>query len=149
MNTDKHQPNPLEIRFDEAQWQAQERARQAVREGNADADEAELRIARALRAAPPVDLPADFAAQMAALVQEQAAVASRFEQNLLRVLTAVFGLSAAATVAYYGHGWAAAATQALPGGANTLAWVTLAALCIAGNWGWGLLRSLRVAHRHA
>ena len=149
MNTDRHEPLSGGIPFDEAQWQAQERARLAVRDGGADADAAELRIARVLRHAPPTDLPGDFAARVAALSQAQAASASRLEQNLLRALTVVFGLSAAATVAYYGRGWAVAFATALPGGADALNWAAAAALCIAANWGWELLRRQRAVRRHA
>lgn len=149
MNTDRHEPHSGGIPFDEAQWQAQERARLAARDGGTDAGAAELRIARALREAPPVGLPADFAAQVAARARAQATAASRLEQNLLRALTIAFGLSAAATVAYYGRDWAAAFVQALPGGTNALAWTAMAALCLAANWGWGLLRSLRTQQRHA
>ena len=60
---DRHHP------IDEARWQAQEKARR----GDADADPDDLRIARALRRAPPVDLPFDFASQVASLARAQAA----------------------------------------------------------------------------
>ena len=51
-------PQDQDTRIDEARWQAQERAFQSARRGDADADADELRIARALRSAPPVALPA-------------------------------------------------------------------------------------------
>jgi len=149
MNNDRHEPHSGGIPFDEAQWQAQERARLAARDGGADADAAELRIARALRHAPPVGLPDGFAARVAALAQAQAASASRLERNLLRALTIAFGLSAAATVAYYGRDWAAAFAATLPGGADALPWAAMAALCLAANWGWGLLRHPGAQRHHA
>ena len=74
--------NDTQMPIDEARWQAQEKARRS----DADADAEDLRIARALRHAPAVDLPFDFAAQVAALARRQAAVDSRMEQRLLRGL---------------------------------------------------------------
>ncbi|MDQ3040248.1 MAG: hypothetical protein M3R16_10705, partial [Pseudomonadota bacterium] len=56
---------------EQAQWQAQERARLAASDGTADADADDVRVARALRHAPPVDLPNDFAAQVAGLARVQ------------------------------------------------------------------------------
>ena len=95
--------NDTQMPIDEARWQAQEKARRS----DADADADDLRIARALRHAPAVDLPFDFAAQVAALARRQAAVDSRMEQRLLRGLVLVFVLSAAVVVAWYGRGWPA------------------------------------------
>ena len=66
--------------IDAARWQAQEKARR----GDADADPDDLRIARALRRAPPVDLPFDFASQVASLARAQAAANCLLEQRLLR-----------------------------------------------------------------
>ena len=77
--------------IDEARWQAQEKARR----GDADADPDDLRIARALRRAPPVDLPFDFASQVASLARAQAAANYLLEQRLLRGLVFVFAMSAA------------------------------------------------------
>ena len=130
---------------DEARWQAQEKARR----GDPDADPAELRIARALRRAPAIDLPADFAAGVARTVAAQARVqaaasanadASLLEQRLLRGLVTVFALSAAVVVAWFGRGWVADFAAVLPGGADAVAWSGIAALCVLGNWGFGLLR---------
>ena len=81
--------------IDEARWDAQEKARR----GDADADPGELRIARALRRAPAVDLPFDFAAQVAAMAQAQSAPVSLLEQRLLRGLVVALALSAAVVVA--------------------------------------------------
>ena len=121
---------------DEARWQAQERARR----GDVDANADELRIAHALRRAPPVDLPFDFAAQVASMAQAQAAMNSLFEQRLLRGLTLVFAVSALVVVAWYGRGWAAELAAVLPGGRDALGWSSVAALCVLGNWGFGALR---------
>ena len=121
---------------DEARWQAQERARR----GDVDANADELRIAHALRRAPPVDLPFDFAAQVASMAQAQAAMNSLFEQRLLRGLTLVFAVSALVVVAWYGRGWAAELAAILPGGHDALGWSVVAACCVLGNWGFGALR---------
>lgn len=126
--------------IDDAHWQAQELARRL----DPDADPAELRIARALRRATPMDLPPDFAVQVAALARTQASLAaseqSLLEQRLLRGLVVTFALSAAVVVAWLGRGWAAELAAVLPGGGDAVAWSGVAALCLLGNWGVGLLR---------
>lgn len=127
--------------IDEARWQAQEKARR----GEPGADASELRIARALRHAPRVDLPVDFAAQVATLARAQALVPvvaeqSQMEQRLLRGLVLVFALSAAVVVAWYGRGWVAELAAVLPGGGDAVGWSAVAALCVLGNWGFGALR---------
>lgn len=122
--------------FDERRWQAQERARR----GEVDADAGDLRIARALREAPPVDLPADFAARMAVRVQRRGEASMLLEQRLLRALGLVFALSAAAVVAWYGRGWASGLAAALPGGRAAVGWCALVALSLLVNWGLGGLR---------
>ena len=138
MNTPPRNPE-----FDQHHWQAQERARIAVRDGHADADADELRIARALRQAPAVDLPADFATQVSVLARRQAAGEALLEQRLLRGLGLVFGLAAATTVAWFGRDWVAALSATLPGGADATGWSLAAALCLLANWSWSTLRRLR------
>ena len=142
MNIHDHEPD-----IDQIQWQAQERARIAVRDGGSEADADQLRIARALRHAPAVELPFDFASRVAGLARAHQASASLLEQRLLRGLTLAFGLSSAATVAYYGHGWVAALAVALPGGSDALGWSAAAAACVGANWAWGLLRERLQAGR--
>ena len=122
--------------FDEQRWQAQEKARRS----DLDADADELRIARVLRRAPPVDLPLDFSAQVASMARAQATSSSLLEQRLLRGLIFVFALSAAVVVAWYGRGWAVELTQVLPGGSDALGWSAAAAFCVLGNWAFGVLR---------
>ena len=139
MNTNDHD------RIDEARWQAQEKARR----GDPDADAVDVRIARALRRAPSVDLPADFASQMAALVRTQAIFSAVLEQRLLRGLVLVFALSAAVVVAWFGRGWVAELGTVLPGGQDAVAWSGIAALCVLGNWGFGLLRDRIERGAHA
>ncbi|WP_242111914.1 hypothetical protein [Luteimonas aquatica] len=126
--------------FDEHQWQAQEHARSAVRDGRADADAGELRVARALREAPPMALPADFAARVATLARARAAASSLLEQRLLCALGCALGVSAAAVVVESGRGWVAELAALLPGGVDATGWVAATALCLLANWGWGALR---------
>lgn len=133
---------------DERLWQAQERARIAARDGHGDADVDDLRIARALRHAPPVDLPTDFAARVAGLARAQALAASRFEHMLLRALVLAFALSAAVVVAWMGRGWMDALAQALPGGMQAVGWGLAAGACLLGNWVWGIARDCMRAPRH-
>ena len=140
-------PNEQDARFDAAGWQAQERARLAARDGLGDADPAELRIARALRAAPPIALPPDFAAQVAGLARAEAAASGLLEQRLLRGLVLVFALSAAVVVAWFGRGWVATLAATLPGGQSAIGWGALAACCLLGNWGLGALHRLHHGER--
>lgn len=128
---------------DDARWQAQERARHA----DPEADPLDLRIAHALRAPPPVALPQDFAARVAALAQARAVADSRLEQGLLRGLVLVFALSAAVVVAWFGRGWMATLAATLPGGQSAIGWGALAACCLLGNWGLGALRRLHHGER--
>ncbi len=132
--------------LDQAHWQAQERALLALRDGTADADASDLRVARALRRAPPVDLPMDFAAQVARLAREHATVHSLFEQRLLRGLSVLFGLSALVTVAWYGRSWPAELAAVLPGGSEAAGWSLAAGLCVLGNWAFALLSRQRGEH---
>ena len=122
--------------IDAQRWQAQEAARQ----GDPAADAGDLRIASALRRAPPVDLPVDFAAQVAGVARTQQQASSVLEQRLLRGLLVLFALSAAVVVAWYGRGWVAGLSVALPGGGDALGWCAAAALCLLFNWGLGGLR---------
>ena len=125
---------------EKAQWQAQERARQAVHDGNVDADNGDLRVARALRQVPPIDLPFDFAAQVAGLARVQATTSSLLEQRLLRGLWVLFGLSTLMSVAWYGRSWPADLAAILPGGSEAASWSLAAVLCVLGNWALALLR---------
>ena len=138
MNIKDHQND-----MDEARWQAQEQARR----GEAEADPLDLRIALALRAPPPVALPQDFAARVAALAQSRAVADTRLEQALLRGLVLVFALSAAVVVAWFGRGWVATLAATLPGGQSAIGWGALAACCLLGNWGLGALRRLHLGER--
>lgn len=121
---------------DDARWHAQERARR----GDPEADPRDLRVARALRQAPPMALPPDFAAQVAARARADAAAGLDLEAWLLRALGVVFALSAAVVVAWFGRGWAAGLVQVLPGGREALGWCGTVALCLLANGALGLLR---------
>ncbi|QNN47664.1 hypothetical protein H9L17_05895 [Thermomonas brevis] len=131
--------------IDAQRWLAQEQARR----GDPDADAGDLRIARALRRAPPVDLPPDFATAVArsaaAQARARAEASTLLEQRLLRGLGFVFALSAAVVVAWYGRGWAAALAATLPGGGEALGWCAAAAVCLLGNWGLGAMKRRWVA----
>ena len=121
---------------DDARWHAQERARR----GDPEADPLDLRVARALRQAPPVGLPPDFAARVAARAGAETAAGLDLEAWLLRTLGVVFALSAAVVVAWFGRGWAAGLVQVLPGGREALGWCGTVALCLLANGALGLLR---------
>ena len=144
-----HDRETINDEIDELRWRVQEKARRL----DPDADPAELRIARALRRATPMDLPPGFAVQVAALARAQASLAaseqSLLEQRLLRGLVIVFALSAAVVVAWFGRGWVSELAAVLPGGGDAVAWSGVAALCLLGNWGLGLLRGQHMRGSHA
>ena len=133
----------------DAEWQSQERARLAFRDGAVDADESDLRLSRALRQVPAVDLPPDFAERVAGLARAQTATDLRFEQRLLRGLSVAFGLSAIATVAWFGRSWPADFAAALPGGSEAVGWSVTVVACALCNWGLGLLRRSHSGHSSA
>ena len=144
-----HDRETINDEIDELRWRVQEKARRL----DPDADPAELRIARALRRATPMDLPPGFAVQVAALARAQASLAaseqSLLEQRLLRGLVIVFALSAAVVIAWFGRGWVSELAAVLPGGGDAVAWSGVAALCLLGNWGVGLLRGQHMRGSHA
>ena len=144
-----HDRETINDEIDELRWRVQEKARRL----DPDADPAELRIARALRRATPMDLPPGFAVQVAALARAQASLApseqSLLEQRLLRGLVIVFALSAAVVIAWFGRGWVSELAAVLPGGGDAVAWSGVAALCLLGNWGVGLLRGQGMGGSHA
>ncbi|MBK6333091.1 MAG: hypothetical protein IPF45_05570 [Thermomonas sp.] len=87
-----------------------------------------------------MDLPVDFASQVASLARAQAAAAGcLLKQRLLRGLVFVFALSAV-VVAWFGRGWAAGLAAVLPGGSDAVGWSAAAALCVLANWGFAALR---------
>lgn len=141
--------NDQDTRFDpgspeERRWMQQEKARR----GDADADVADLRIARALRHAPPVGLAPDFAAQVAALAGSRPVASIALEQWLLRTLVTIFALSALVMLAWFGRGAVAALAALLPGGVDALGWSVVAVVCLLCNWGFGVLRDFAAAGRH-
>ena len=122
---------------DPSRWHAQEMARR----GDPAADPMDLRVAQALRSAPEVQLPEDFASQVAELARAQVSE-GLLEQRLLRGLLAVLALSSAATVAWYGRGWVATLAAIVPGH-SAVPWISVAVICLLSNWAGGMLRQWR------
>ncbi|MCD9033087.1 hypothetical protein LDO32_15265 [Luteimonas sp. Y-2-2-4F] len=119
-------------------WARQERARLAARGGDpapAGVDAADLAIARALRAPPPVELPADFAAALAHRAGLAPAVRdpdARLAGAGVAALLALLGLAALAVAAFPLAGLADAlsATAArLP-----LGWIAALGGCVLLSW---------------
>lgn len=140
-----HETNPHE-----SEWQAQERAREQACHGVAQADrtvpQADLLVAQALRTAPLPALPPDFARDVARLA---ASVPARAEDTkdspLEQVLTAALGLSLGVagvlTAVHYGADWWQASSSIMPEG--SIAWIGVAAACMALSWVTGRFKLLR------
>jgi hypothetical protein len=141
----------------EREWQAQERARTAERQGldTAATDRHARRyraIAHALGQPLAEQLPADFARRTASLIDpgvaREAPPETRFERNLTRGLVAAFGLAAGVVIALDGRDW----LSAIPLGwlAGTLAnpWLLTLAACLGASGLLGLWHPARRAAGH-
>ena len=152
MNTNKPHLHDHDA-IDEREWQAQERALQAERNGSGpgidDPVVARYRVlARALRQ-PLTDVPpADFAAIVARQVAPQAAaeaVDSALERVLTQGLIAALGLSGGVVAVLYGRDWLASIADALPTGAGRQ-WTLAIALCMGASWALEQWRRQRTQH---
>ncbi|TWI05995.1 hypothetical protein IP90_00257 [Luteimonas cucumeris] len=131
--------------LDEREWQAQENALRDERLGiGASGDDPLVAgyrtVARALREAPEVALPADFARDVARAAVAQGSSAhidARLEQILLRLLVVALVLSGTAALAFYGN-------QALLAiDARLTTWGLALATCMALTWAFDWLRRIR------
>jgi len=122
--------------IDEREWQAQERALRAARLhlAGGDVDAGYRRVAQALRQAPPVQLPADFARQLARRVGA-ATLDLQLERWLLRGVLLVLAVAVPVVLLRYaasGTEVAAAVfpalSQAAPG------WLLAGVACVALSW---------------
>ncbi len=137
--------------YDEHEWQAQERALREARGGpgmpSQDSTVAQYRdIANVLRQPPRATLPADFAASVARIAAAQARVRvteTTLEQRLVRILAAVFAMSAVFALGMYG-GRLLVMLQAATG-AEGLRWMLGLATCIGLSWSFD--RMCRPWHR--
>ena len=128
------------------EWQAQERARLDERNGVAPGDDPLLaryrQVARALRQPPPVALPADFAAQVAARAGH-APLDTRFERLAMRGLVGALALSGAVAAALYGGEWLRSLALLLPRESPGLVlnWALALAGCLGLSWSFERLRT--------
>lgn len=127
------------------EWQAQEAALQAARDGRepTDARDATYRhIDRVVRADDTVDLPADFAEQLAAqagpVPSAVAAAESGFEKQLTRVLLATLVIAGLVFAVLDGGSWFQADPVAWSVAANP--WVLALLACLGASQGAELLR---------
>ena len=139
-----------EFAFDEREWQAQERALLAERNGTAIGDDDALAapyraVSRALRQPPMEAIPLDFAASVARqAVAARAAGDERFERVLTQALIALLGLSAGVVSVLYGPQWLHAIGSAVPSGAGP--WVGVLAACAGMHWLLGRWHEHQAAH---
>lgn len=100
---------------EEREWLAQEQAAAFERNNGADVHDGALSagyvaIARALRQPIEVQLPADFAARLAAMATQQRSaveVESGLEKRLLLILGIIFGVAALVVGLIFGASWIA------------------------------------------
>ena len=136
---DAHDPRDETI--DEREWQAQERALRAERlHLSGEADPGYRRIAAALRTAPDVALPPDFARRMAQRVGA-ATLDLRMERRLLLACCAVLAVAVPTVLAVYGASGIEVAAAVFPSLSQAApAWLLAVVACVAVN---GLMEPLR------
>ena len=104
-----HEPKPPHDDNDEREWVLQERALQAERLSlDARGDEDLLRyraVARALRQAPPENLPADFAQQVAMQASRRSTASVTFELLASLVLLGTLLAMLLGLIVKYGDTW--------------------------------------------
>lgn len=134
----------------EAEWQAQERAREQERRGvpldPADPRLGEYRlIARALRNPAMEPVPADLTAQIVAHVEAAQGFGERLEHWLLRLLGIGLALIALVAIAIYGQDWTPAFADLVPDwSAQSADWSGLVIGCLALSLAWqGAVRFMR------
>jgi hypothetical protein len=127
------------------EWQAQEAAVQAVREGHAPADAREVvyrHIDRAVRADDAVGLPADFAERLAAqagpVPTAATAPESGFEKLLTRLLLVTLVVAGLVVALLEGGSWYQADPAAWSFAANP--WLLALLACLGASQGAELLR---------
>ena len=127
--------------IDEREWQAQECAQRAERlHLSGDADPSYRRVAAALRNAPPVALPADFARRMALRVGA-ATLDLRMERWLFLACCAVLAVAVPVAFALYGGSGVEVAAAVFPSLSQAApGWLLAVAACVALN---GLMEPLR------
>ncbi|WP_250625249.1 hypothetical protein [Pinirhizobacter soli] len=127
--------------FDDGEWQAQERARKAVRDGampsgDEGADVVYRRIAQALREPPSIGLPREFAADVAKLASPPASPVHAKADPELRIAGTLAGiLVACCVVVGFRYAGALGSLLASPLGA----WGLSALCCTAAAQGFQLL----------
>jgi hypothetical protein len=144
MNIGTRNPDP---RFDEHEWQAQERALREERAGVADGEDPLLahyrQVARVLRqplaSVPPPDFASTIAARAAAT---HVPPDMRLELLLLRALSCLLLVSAIAAAVLYGGDWLRAFAALLPSVATgtTLNWALALGACLGLSWSFGRLQ---------
>lgn len=150
---DQHADERLDD-VDEREWQLQERALRAERDGAPTGDEpalAEYRlVARALRAPIAEALPPGFAAQVARRALARSRREGRFEQVLTQALLALLAFAGVATAMAYGGDWWRASASLLPSTPRlglALQWGLAIAGCLGLSWSAELLRRRHPAPR--
>lgn len=133
--------DPLREREWLLQEQAMRRERLHLDPAGDDARSRRYRLlARALRAAPPEALPADFAQRMGALVSApvpRRVPVARLESVLAAALTGALLLAAVVVTLIYGAAWLPSFRALLPAPATTQ-WLLALLACLGLSWLMGM-----------
>jgi hypothetical protein len=134
----KHSTSIPPATINETEWRLQEQARLSMpATDNANDDLiAYQAIDEALRTPPANALPHDFAASIARIAQgQEAAQNDGLEQNLIRILGAVLGISGGVALAFYaGDLLPGASASFIQFGGTTLGWTGATLGCIGVSW---------------
>ncbi|HSR65451.1 MAG TPA: hypothetical protein VLM17_07620 [Xanthomonadaceae bacterium] len=146
MSIHRFEPRPDDL-VDEQEWQLQERALREERDGAPAGEDPALaqyrQVARALRAPPPVALPADFAAGVASRAAARAQADGRFEQVLTQLLLAALAFAGVAAAMVWGGEWWRASSTLLPSPQRlglAVPWGLAIAACLGLSWATEQLR---------
>ena len=137
--SDPHEDHipPFEDAAQEREWLAQEKALQLERlalgpEGDSERDPHYRLVARALRVPPSGELPADFAARVAARVVTPAMT---FESMLMLLLVGALAGAASYTLAFEGAAWARSFSAIFVAWDTPISpWLLVLASCVGATW---------------
>jgi hypothetical protein len=130
-----HEPQPPHDDAIEREWAVQEQALRAERLGLDPRGDAKLQsyraVAHALRQPLDEHLPPDFAASIAAQVQQSRSVDMRLELWLSSALLGLFGATLLGLLIAFGHAWLELGRSAMTAHGLSSPWLFALLACVA------------------